>query len=135
MVIWGLAVPVDADMWSTYTFQPESNAGQPDSTISDLPVPPDGRRLVAMQVADGGAILAVSGPDRPEAWKQFYDRWFVEHGWKAARSWQRVGSSWYGRYTTSEPQQPGAADIRFGPDGRGQCTGLLMTSISRKQKP
>ena len=35
VVIWGLAVPVDADMWSTYTFQPESNAGQPSSTIME----------------------------------------------------------------------------------------------------
>ena len=72
-----------------------------------------------------------------EAWKQFFDRWFAEQrleGRKTAgRGWDR---RWYGRYTTSDPAgSRGLADIRFGPDGRGQCTGLLMTSICRKQTP
>jgi hypothetical protein len=135
VVIWGLAIPMAAKVWTIYTFQPESDAGRANPGSANLPVPPEGRRLLSVQVADGGAILTLAGPDHPDAWMRFYDRWFVEHGWQAAGAWQRLGTSWHGRYTLSDPRRPETADVSFGPDGRGQCTGLLMTSISRKQTP
>ena len=127
-VIWGLAIPLAAKVWTLYTFQPESDAAGADSGRANIPIPPGSGRIVSMQVSQGGAITAFSGPDRTDQWRQFYDDWFGRHGWKAAGAWQRTGSSWLLRCTASDPRQPAVADIRLSPDGRGQCTGLLMTS-------
>ena len=81
-----------------------------------------------MQVADGGAITAFSGPDQTQQWKRFYDGWFGQHGWKTVKSWRQTGSSWNVCYIVSDPRRPAIADVRLSPDGQGRCTGLLMTS-------
>ncbi len=128
VVLWGLAIPQAAEVWSIYAFQPWAGADAADSSFSNLPIPPDSRRLVAMQVAAGGAMVAFAGPDRSAAWKQFYDDWFLRRGWKSLGAWQPAGSSWRVRYTQGGPQQSAVADIRLTPDGLGRCTGLLMTS-------
>ena len=128
VVIWGLAVPLASQAWTLYTFQPDSDAGHPNSGLADIPIPPGSCRIIAMQVAEGGGIAAFSGPDRAEQWKQFYDGWFGEHRWKPSGSWQQMGSSWQVRYTAADPRQPAAADLRLTPDRHGRCTGLLMIS-------
>jgi hypothetical protein len=128
VVIWGLAIPLSPKAWTLYTFQPDSDTGQPDSSLANIPIPPGGRRIVAMQVADGGAITAFSGPDQTQQWKGFYDGWFGQHGWKTVKSWRQTGASWNACYIVSDPRQPAVADVQLSPDGQGRCTGLLMTS-------
>ncbi|MGO8691285.1 MAG: hypothetical protein ACLQLG_16815 [Thermoguttaceae bacterium] len=127
-VICGLAIPLATKVWTLYTFQPDSDAAGANSGGANIPIPPGSGRIGSMQVSQGGAITAFSGPDRADQWRQFYDDWFGQHGWKAAGAWQRTGSIWLLHYTASDPRQPAVADIRLSPDGRGQCTGLLMTS-------
>ncbi len=128
VVIWGLAIPRARQAWTLYTFQPESDAGQPNSGLASIPIPPGSCRIMAMQVAEGGGIAAFSGPDRTEQWKQFYDDWFVKHRWKPSGGWQQMGSSWHVRYTAADRRQPAAAEIRLSPDRQGRCTGLVMVS-------
>jgi hypothetical protein len=127
-VIWGLAIPLAAKMWTLYTFQPDSDAGSPDSDLANIPIPPGSGRIVSMQVSQGGAITAFSGPDRTDQWRRFYDGWFVRHGWKAAGAWRQTGSSWLLHCAATDPRRPAVADVRLTPDGQGQCTGLVMTA-------
>jgi hypothetical protein len=136
VVIWGLAMPAGAQTWTVLVFQPDSDAGGPIAAPSGLPIPPDSRRLVAMQAADGGAIVAFAGSERPEVWKQFYTDWFARHGWKATEKWRPTGSSWHAQYTAAAAVASAAvADISLSSDVHGQNTGLLTTSISGKQSP
>ncbi len=128
VVIWGLAIPLGPKAWTLYTFQPDADASRPDSGPADIPLPPGSGRIVSIRVAGGGAITAFSGPDRPGQWREFYDGWFGRHGWKAAGAWQQRGSSWRMRYRSLDPRQPAVADVRFGSDGRGQSTGVFLTS-------
>ncbi len=56
VVIWGLAIPRARQAWTLYTFQPESDAGQPNSGLASIPIPPGSCRIMAMQVAEGGGL-------------------------------------------------------------------------------
>ena len=102
-VIWGLAIPLAAKVWTLYTFQPDADAAGADSGVANIPIPPGSGRIVSMQVSQGGVITAFSGPDRTDQWRRFYDGWFGRHGWKAAGAWQQTGSSWLLRCTARTP--------------------------------
>ena len=88
-----------------------------------------------MQAADGGAIVAFAGSERPEVWKQFYTDWFAQHGWTATEVWRHTGSTWHARFTAVAAGQGAVADISLSSDVHGQNTGLLTTSVSGKQTP
>lgn len=134
IVTWGLAIPDGADAWTVCTFQPESSSGEKAGGLSEIPLPPECSRTLAMRVAGGGAILAFEGPPRPKRWIEFYNDWFSTHNWKAAGSWQHLGSGWHGRFSTPGSGPAGSVDVHFGTGGRGRSIGLIMTAPSPRRK-
>ena len=134
VVIWGVAVPIGPESWAIYLFEPAAGVGRSLETAvqAAIPLPPDARRLLSVRAAGGGAVVAFTGPGRPEAYKQFYDRWFGERGWTSTSGGAAVGSAWAQRYVAPSDVAPTAVDVRLGLDRRGQCTGMVMTSAGRQ---
>jgi len=126
VVIWGLAVPAGPGGWTLCTFQPGAQSGGERSGSTDVPLPPGGHRTLSIRSAGGGGIVAFGGPDRPAQWRRFYNDWFARQGWQAAATWQPTGAAWYAKF--AEPEGGDSIDIRFGPDGRGGLSGLLMVT-------
>ncbi len=128
VVIWGLAVPVAAKVWTLCVFQPIAGDGRskPELFPSRIELPPGSRKLVSMQLGDGGGIVAFTGPEPLAAWKQFFDRCFAQRGWKTD-GWRRAGSTWQARFVAPAARRAAMADIRLSPGGQGKCTGLLTT--------
>jgi hypothetical protein len=129
VVTWAIAVPAAEAQWTLCTFRPSlpSTAG---SAAIDVPLPPGTQRTLFVE-AGGGRTVALSGPDRPERWKRFYQDWFARRGWPAA-SWRSLGAAWNGRFAA--PDGGGSVDIHFGPDGRGGLSGLLLVTPANRGK-
>lgn len=127
VVIWGLAVPVAAKLWTLCAFQPTAGDGRrrPELFPSQIGIPPGSRKLVSMQLGKGGGVVAFTGPEPWAAWKRFFDRSFAQRGWKTD-GWRRAGSTWQARYAPPA-RRAAMADIRVSPGAQGQCTGLLTT--------
>ena len=98
VVVWGMAMPMDGETWTVFTFQPDAAVGLASDGLPEVPLPDGCRRTLSMRVAGGGATLAFEGPQGPEQWTDFYDRWFAVYNWKAEGGWQRFGQKWYARY-------------------------------------
>jgi len=81
---------------------------------------------VSIRVAGGGAITAFSADG--DAGREFYQRWFADHGWTVADPWQQVASGWHARFEARSAVPVLAADIRLGIDSHGRWTGLVMES-------
>ncbi|MGO9112191.1 MAG: hypothetical protein ACLP9L_23435 [Thermoguttaceae bacterium] len=132
VVIWGVAIPAAANAWALYLFQSGGAAGGQSRPEVEIPLPPTGHRLMSMWAADCGAITAFSADDGDAA-RGFYDRWFADHGWKAAHGWQQVASGWHARFAIqSRPDL--AVDIRLGSDSQSRWTGLVMENQVERGK-
>lgn len=127
---WGLALPAGPDQWTLYAFEAGDVGDETAADVPEIPFPPDGRRIVALRVAGGGAMATFAGRDGPPAWARFYDRWFAERGWRATAAWRQTGDVWLARFTAPGSPPAAAVDLRFSPDGRGGATGLLMIAPS-----
>jgi len=125
VVTWGIAVPTGETQWTLCIFQSAIPSKEGNAGLVDVPLPPGGHQTLLMQ-AGGGRTVALSGPDRPRRWKQFYDDWFVRRGWQPAAGWRSFGAAWTARFAA--PDRGGSIDIHFGPDGRGGLSGLLLMS-------
>lgn len=124
VVIWGLAMPTAQDQWALCLFQPGLPSAEGGHGLGHVPLPPESRRTLSLSATGGGGIVAFSGPDQPAEWKWFYDDWFSRQKWQPVADWQPVGNAWYAKFAL--PDRGDAVDIRFGPDGRGGASGLLM---------
>ncbi len=124
-VVWGLAMPVGDQQWTLSTFQ-MGNSRSEGQIKGEVPLPPGGSQTLAMSTSDG-RIVAFSGPNRSEDWKKFYDDWSSQQGYQKT-DWRQVGSAWYAKFL-----KPGdSVDVRFGPNERGDLSGLwMMTQRSR----
>jgi hypothetical protein len=122
VVIWGLGLRVGPEGWTLETF----HLGDPSEGRMPGPpeilLPPESTRTVSLRVLEGGGMVAFRGSSEPEAWQAFFDRSLPGRGWRAAGDWRRPGSGWHRRYVGPA----GSVDIRFGPEVRGELSGLLM---------
>jgi hypothetical protein len=133
VVTWGLAIPTPEQSWSLYTFHPARSGSGPPADLPEIPLPPDSRKTLSLQVFDGGRMVALVGPLDEGTWKRHFDRWSSERDWTPAGSWGRSGSVWHRRYVRSDGRGSQAVDVRFGSDGRGRLTGLLMITNGETQ--
>lgn len=120
VVSWGLALPADEQVWTLYTFA----AG--DGTGAAFPTPlPDGSEMIfSVRAEDGAQVLSFSGEASPEQWEAHFDQWRRGRGWSSPRGWQREGETRAARLHSRD--RDARVDVRFGPDGRGGMTGLLI---------
>ena len=134
VVIWGLAIPVAPDAWTLYLFQAGGTTQEPGQPDAEIPLPPGGHRLVSIRAAAGDAITAFSA-DEGNAVREFYDRWFAEHGWVAAAGWQPIAAGWHVRFERRSTGPALAVDLRLGMDSPGRWIGVLMESEFERGKP
>jgi hypothetical protein len=128
VVIWGIGVPTSAAAWTLYVFQPGRDRSASGQGAAKVPLPPGSRRLASVGSA-GSTITAFSADnDLGGSARQFYDRWFAEHGWIAAVPWQRSPVGWQARFELVGGSPAIAVDIRLGSDAQGRGTGLIMES-------
>ena len=105
VVTWAVAVPTGEAQWTLCTFQSATAPAQGSTALIDVPLPPGAHRALFMQ-AGGGRTVALSGPDRPERWKRFYEDWFARRGWRPAASWRSFGAAWYARFAAPIREAP-----------------------------
>ena len=122
VAVWGLAVPTGAKQWTLNTFQQLPSAVGNSNAIN-VPLPPGCRRTLSLST-ESGRIIAFRGPDCPSEWKGFYDDWFASQGGQRAAPWRLVGSAWCAKFSDRGEW----IDVRFGPDGQGGLSGMLMTT-------
>ncbi len=123
-IMWAIAVPAGANQWTLCVFRPADSPMGEESGLVEVPIPPGCRRTLSIQ-AGGGGIVAFGGPDRLDRWKRFHDDWFADQGWRQSVHWRSAGKAWYAKYVAPD-YIGGAVEVRFGPDGRGGLSGLLM---------
>jgi hypothetical protein len=124
VVVWAVAVPSTNGEWTLYSFQPESPSIEVVSGLAEIPFPEGCHRGLSLRAAEGAGLIAFSGPEHPQQWKLFYDNWFRRQGWQTMTDWQPVGPAWYAKFVAKDGG--GAVEVRFGPDGRGGLSGLMM---------
>ena len=124
-IIWAIAAPAGAKQWTLCVFRPADLPVAEESGLIEVPIPPGCRRTLSIRAVGGGGIVAFGGPDRPDRWKRFHDDWFAGQGWRQSVSWRSAGKAWYAKYVAPD-YIGGAVEVRFGPDGRGGLSGLLM---------
>jgi hypothetical protein len=126
VVTWVVGVPAGPDAWTLYTFCCVPPKGGAIGGPGLWPVPPESRLSLAVQPVGGGALLALTGPDQPAAWKRFFDSWFDSHGWRMEGAWQERGSTWAAHCLGTGPEAAGSLDVYFGRTSRGELTGLVV---------
>jgi len=133
VVTWGIGVPAGPDSWTLYVFHSAPRKDGAASGPSANPVPPGSRLWLGMEAAGGGAIHAFTGSDQPAAWKRFFDSWFAAHGWRVEGAWQERDSIWAAHCVGTRPETAGSLDVEFGPNRRGELTGLVLVTPSSGQ--
>ena len=133
VVTWGLAIPTPEESWSLYTFHPASSGAGPFPDLPEIPLPPDSRSTLSLQVLGGGLMVAFAGPLEEGTCKRHFDQWSSDHDWTPVGGWGRSGSLWHQRYVRSCGSGSQTVDVQFGPDGRGSSSGLLMMTTEGTQ--
>jgi len=130
MVIWGIAVPMGQQEWSLCMFYSKTAPAEGGTKVMDVPLPPEGHQILSLSAADGSGIVSIQGFQGILEWKQFYNEWFSRRGWTSS-GWRAVHDIWSTKFSDSEGN---SIDIRFGPDGRGGLSGLLMTAPPERRR-
>ncbi len=121
VVVWGLAVPTGDKQWTLSTFQSDVPLSGSHAALNNIPLPPGSKRTLSLS-ASGFGIIAFGGSGQVAEWKQFYSDWFTDQRWRPVANWQAIDLAWHTKFAASGD----SVDIRFGPDGRGGLSGLLM---------
>ena len=128
VAVWGLAAPTGDKQWTLNTFQQVRPAAGNSDAIN-VPLPPGCHRTLSLST-ESGRIIAFRGPDCASEWKRFYDDWFARQGGRRAARWQPIGGAWYAKFADRGEW----IDIRFGPDGHGGLSGLLITTLDHSRQ-
>jgi hypothetical protein len=123
VVIWAFAAPSAENQWTLMLFQPDANGETVVGNSSLVVLPPGCRRTLAVRTADGWEILGFRGTATTEEIKSFFDRQAAGRGVKPAGGWQSRGNAWHVKYVADDNS---AVEVRFGPDSRGELSGILM---------
>jgi len=126
VVIWGLAIPAGRQQWTLWTIHPSSPSPEFQAVLPEVPLPPGSRKLLCVRVPGGGAMVSFHGAGGTQSWKTFFEQWSRHSGWRAVGSWRENGSMWHLRWVRAGNEPGATLDVHFGPDDRGQWTGLLM---------
>jgi hypothetical protein len=123
VVIWALAAPSAENQWTLMVFQPDAeNHGELGNSPSAA-LPPGCQRTLALRTADGWEVVGFHGTANPEDIKSFFDRQTSGGGAKPVGGWQPRGNAWHAKYIGNDNR---AMEVRFGPDPRGEQSGIVM---------
>jgi len=135
VVTWGLAVPRAANQWSIYTFQPDRPGGSASAGLSQVPLPPDGRRTLVVETVGSGAIVAFEGPGPPGAWKRFYDDWLAGGRFRPVAAWHDSPESWHLRCQGEGEHAGSSLDVHVTAGTSGETTGLIVITPGAEGGP
>jgi hypothetical protein len=131
IVLWGLALPQAVGEWSLLLFFPSVEGVAANPRLIDIPLPPECRKMLAVQGVNGGAMLTFSGPGDAESWRKFFDNWFAKQGWKPVFPWQSAAPAWYARYRGDYEGREIELSLQFRPDPKGGMTGLMISAEAK----
>lgn len=127
VVTWGMAVPHGPQGWTLYAFHAAAPSTEPLGAAPEIPLPPDSRKTLSVQVPGGLGAIHFTGPGEAEAWKGHFDSWFSTNGWSAA-GWRRHGALWQCRFSRGPGGQAAPVEVQLGSNGAGALAGLLLTN-------
>lgn len=123
---WGLAAPFDDTTWTLYLFQPPISGKTAVAKTPEIPLPPEGRRLLALRGADGGSLIGFTGEGLPQDWMTFFDDKLGEQGWSAGSGWTSGKGAWSAWFESDEKNRAGQVSIEFSRDASGGLMGLIQ---------
>jgi hypothetical protein len=71
LACWGLSAPLNETTWTLYLFHPSATDSTNESGLPEVPIPPEGRRILAIRGTDGGGLIGFSGTGIPKEWRRF----------------------------------------------------------------
>jgi hypothetical protein len=125
VVCWGLMFPQSPESWTIYTFRAGPGAADSGDRLSQIELPPDSRRGLALREAAGGGLLSFQGPGHSEDWIKHFTAGFAARGWSPQTEWRQSGATWNARFAPGSDSTRGWVDVQFGDDGRGELSGLV----------
>ncbi len=128
VVTWGLAVPADESAWAVYCVFSEQTISDPAGAASELPMPPETRRTLALGTVGGGAMVGFEGRIDPAVCRRFFQQWFSRNGWTCVGSRRTADDGWFARFEKSSSRDSAVVDVRVGLDSQRQLQGLLVLS-------
>jgi hypothetical protein len=126
LACWGLAAPFDDTSWTLYLFQPPISGKTAVARTPEIPLPPEGRRLLALRGADGGSLVGFSGEGLPQDWMTFFDDKLRTQGWSAGSGWTSGKGAWSARFESDEKNRGAQVTIEFSRDASGGLMGLIQ---------
>ncbi len=130
MVAWGMAVPAGPRRWSVYVYQHAHGGGSVDRSENEIPLPPGGRRTLAIRSADGGAMIGFKGAGPLARWREFFDAWLARNDISPDHPWRAVDANWRLRFTTAASEHPVQVDVQIGPSQDGSPAGFMTITPS-----
>ena len=128
VVAWAMAFPQGSGEWAAYQFSGAAGHGGKTAVLPGIDLPPESQQTLAIRFSEGGGVLSFRGPSRVETWKQFFDSWLAQNGWKAAGGWRQYGSRWHLRCEKGPAGAGQAIEVHFGPDDRGGQVGVVIVA-------
>jgi hypothetical protein len=126
VVLWGMALPASPQSWTLYTCVSLGRSVRVGTATLDVPAPPDSANILSISTDDGGRVETFSGQVDWVVWRDFYDRWLPEQGWRRVGDWEETKAGGHGRFRPAESGRTGAVDIQLTTDDRGRTTGLVL---------
>jgi hypothetical protein len=124
VVCWSFAVPVGQNLWSVYTY---AAADAPDARpLCEAPLPRGAKRILSLDEADRGSLLAFEGEGPPDQWAREYQQWFESQGWTLVVPWQ-TGELWGA--TWRAPQQNVIVEVRFNRGNDRRWSGIVSAVV------
>ena len=102
VVTWGIGMPSGERSWAVYAFRAHSGPSK-DTGVGAVPAPPGGRRLAALESADGGRWTVFSAQPggvsaSVAAWQGYFEQWFTGQGWHRQGPWREGPAGRQGRF-------------------------------------
>ena len=124
VVCWGLAFPYGKNRWTLYLFR-DSRPSPTQTSLPQIPLPPDSRQVLSIQDQAGGAITVFQGEEDARAWIGFFQQSSRKHGWQVVRPWEASDGGWSCRYAASFEASPAWIDVMLRHDGEDGLSGIV----------
>ena len=132
VVCWGLAMAASENEWTLFTYHPGDGVIAGAAQTFEVPLPPGAERTLTLRAEGGGAIVGIrkrwaateqNSGETPQAWMQFYDRWFSGRGYSSELGWRDLQGTWHARF---EHPESGRIEVQLGLNPDNFISGTLV---------
>lgn len=125
VVCWGMAFGRGRDAWLLYMFRPAEPTGTSETSLANIQLPADCRRVLSLRDAAGGAIVSFDGAGPGETWGRFFDEQFLALGWEVEHPWRISATGWSARYRATPPARRQRLEVHFYETVQNRLAGIL----------